>query len=227
MKDTMVALALLSTLALPAVAQDATPWNDLSVGDRVEVTFHSGNTLNGTLVAPDPKFKTIDYAKESVLTLDVSWEYPGVNGTMTVPRKEVKSVRRLRTLDEKTRRRLEEVKKQMAEDAAREAQAKADAPPPPPKPQAKPKPDPAAEEAARKEAEERAKREAEELQRAKDFYAKYPPPYWGPERHTMNIQKKARGQAFTLAEAEFEQGYPGVWDRGRAASAPPAEPKKN
>jgi hypothetical protein len=36
----------------------------------------------------------------------------------------------------------------------------------------------------------------------------------------MNVQKKARAQAFSAAETEFESGYLDLWEKGRAASVP-------
>ena len=47
----------------------------------------------GKLVAPNPKIVSVDYSKESSLTLDVSVEYPGLNGTLTVSRQEIRSLR--------------------------------------------------------------------------------------------------------------------------------------
>ena len=75
-------------------------------------------------------------------------------------------------------------------------------------------------EEERKKAEEKAKLEAELRKKATEFYAKFPSPFWGPERHIMNVQKKARGQALSAAETEFEKDYVELWDAGRAASAP-------
>ena len=83
-----------------------------------------------------------------------------------------------------------------------------------------PAPAPAPDDKAAKEA-------AEELKKAQEFFAKYAPPDWGPERRTMITQKRARGQALSAAERDFDQGY-ALWEKGRAAAAPkPADPKKD
>ena len=212
----MLTLALAPLLAFAAAAQDV-PWGDLALGDRVEVTFQSGNTLSGTLVASSPKTSSLDYSKQASLILDVTWEYPGLNGTMTVPKKEIKSVRKLRVMDEKTRKNLLEMKQRIAGENAKPVEPKVE--PPPPAAEPKPEP-PATSEEERKKAEEKAKLEAELRKKATEFYAKFPSPFWGPERHIMNVQKKARGQALSAAETEFEKDYVELWDAGRAASAP-------
>jgi len=213
----MMTFAFAPLLALAAGAQDVS-WSDLAVGDRIEVTFQSGNTISGSLAATNPKTTSIDYSKESSLVLDVTWEYPGLNGTMTVAKKEVKSLRKLRVMDEKMKRRLLEMKQKLAADNARAAEPKAD--PAPAEPKVEPKPEAPKTDDEKLKAELQAKKDAEERKKAMDFYAKFPSPYWGPERHIVNVQKKARGQALSAAETEFESGYLELWDKGRAASAP-------
>ena len=185
------------TLALALAPQAA---DDLAPGDRIEITFHSGATLAGTLLAPPPK------SDPGSLTLDVTWEYPGVNGTMTVARKEIKSLRTLRALDDKTKQQLAEMKKRIAEDHAK-AQAAKPAPVPAPEPPPIPSPVP----------DDRAKKEAEELQKARDFYAKFPAPDWSEERRNAIRLKKFRGQVPTPAEREFEAGFE-LWEKGRRAT---------
>jgi hypothetical protein len=216
-------LAFLSALASAGAAfgqasgnsQDAS-WKELSVGERVEVTFRSGGTIVGRLVATDPKVKTLDYTKEASLTLDLR-EESGTDGTMTVSKKEVKSVRKLHVDKRPISEILPPPKPKSVED---------------PKPE-KPSPAPSAEPAPKPETDEerqaRLKREEEEKLKAEaiDFYAKFQPPYWGPERHTMNLQKKVRGQAWSAAEAEFEKDYERLWKKGQEASSPKPEPKKD
>jgi len=222
MKKVMLSLALLPALALSAAAQDF-PWNDFAVGDRIEITFRSGGTIGGTLVSANPRVKTVDYAKEASLTLDITMEYPGVNGTMTVQKKEIMAIRKIRDLDEKTRQSISDIKQKIAAENAKAAEKKAaekkvETPEPavqPPK---------GTDEDARKAAEEEAKRKAEELKKkAIEFYAKFPSPYWGPERHTMNEQKKLRGQAWSQAESDFEKGYQELWQLGKDSAPKPAE----
>jgi hypothetical protein len=215
MKKMMMTLALAPLLALAAAAQDVS-WGDLALGDRIEVTFRSGNTISGSLVASNPKVSAIDYSKESTLILDVTWEYPGLNGTMSIPKRDILSLRRLRVMDEKTRQRLIEMKQRIAADRAKSAEPRVE----PVKPAAEPKPNAPKANADAKTLEDTAIKEAEELKKAIDFYAKFPSPYWGPERHTMDVQKKARGQSLSPLEVDFENGYADLWEKGRAASAP-------
>jgi len=206
----MLTLALALTLSFDSpsgLAQDKQePAADgFTPGDRIEITFHSGATITGTIVAPPAK------SDPGSLVLDVTWEYPGVNGTMTVAKKEIKSIRKLRVLDEKTKQKLAEMKKRIAEENARAAEQK-------------PAPKPAVEtpEAPKPEPEDKAKKEAEELKKAKEFYAKVPAPDWSEERRNAIRVKKYRGVVPTPTEREFEAGFE-LWEKGRAAS----EPKKN
>jgi len=214
MKTALLALALLPSLVLPVAAQD-TPWSDFAVGDRVELTFPSGGTIRGTLVTSSPKSTSRDYARESALTLDLTWEYPGLHGTMTVPKTDFKSARKLQPA---------------VKQAGSSSHHPLDRPPGENEkpPGARPV-TPANPPGARADAvpDDKPDKDAEELKKALEFYGKYPPPYWGPDRHTMDVQKKDRGQALTPAERDFEAGYPALWEKGRAASPPnPPEPKK-
>lgn len=210
MKTSLMALLFLPMAVLGAQAQDVA-WSELAQGDRVEITFPSGATLRGTLVAASPRTTRLEVDKETALTLDLTWEYPGLNGTLTVPKKDVKSVRRLQALDQKTLQELERMKKQLA---AENAKAAAEARPAPPPAAAAPKPEPLPGDPPAP------KKEDEDLKKAIEFYNKFAPPFWGPEHHIVDIQKVARGQALSPAESEFEAGYPVLWEKGRAASAP-------
>jgi hypothetical protein len=185
-------MTLLTTLAL-TLFQDAP-------GDRIEITFHSGATIGGTIVAPPPK------AEPGSLTLDVTWEYPGLNGTMTVARKEIRSIRKLQLLDEKTKQKLAEMKRRIAEENAREEKPKPSpvvVTPEPPRPELSPERDP----------------KEEELQKAREFYAKYPAPDWSEERRNAIRLKKFRGQVPTPAERDFEAGFE-LWEKGLKATPP-------
>jgi len=186
---------MMLTLALLA-AQDTSP-DDPAIGDRIEITFHSGSTIVGTLVAPPAK------AEKGSLTLDVTLEYPELNGTMTVPKKEIKGVRKLRGLDPETKKKLAEMKKRIAEENAK-------TPPPKPKPAAtpEPKPEPPVEEPKPKP--------EEELKKAREFYEKFPAPDWSEERYNAIRLKKLRGQLPTPTEREFEAGFE-LWKKGRPA----------
>jgi hypothetical protein len=155
----------------------------------------------------------VDYSREQALTLDLTWEYPGLNGTMTVPKKEFKSVRKLKLLDKEALSAPKPMVRRGEDEKGRPAPVKPVTPPP-----IETKPDPTPGEKADKEADEQKK--------ALEFYGKYPPPYWGPERHTMDLQKQVRGQALSPAERAFEEGYPTLWEKGRAASGLPAAASK-
>src|SRR5262245_44420989 len=78
MKHLTLTLAILTLLSLNAAAQDGP-----APGDRVEITFASGGSVMGTVVAP-PKG-----APTGSLTLDLSSEYAGLQGTLTAPKHDI------------------------------------------------------------------------------------------------------------------------------------------
>jgi len=196
MKKMMMTLSLLAILVAPALAQD-----EPAPGERVEITFASGGTLIGTVVKPKTP------PSEPALTLDLTWEYPGLNGTLTVPSKDIRGLRKLQALDAEAIRKVAELKKQMAQDqATTPAPAKPEAPAavkPAPKPQEDPK----------------AKAAEEELQKAREMYAKFPAPDWSPDRRNAIRLKQYRGQVPTPTEREFDAGYD-LWEKGRNAANP-------
>lgn len=104
-------MTFLPALLLALAAQDDI-YAQLKLGNRIQVTFRHGATLSGTLVAVarDPKIKIdeLDYTKETTLTIDMSWEYPGLTGTMSIPKDQIKEVRKLQALDPTTRKAIEE-----------------------------------------------------------------------------------------------------------------------
>jgi hypothetical protein len=123
-------LILLPFLASAAAAQDDI-WKSLAKGDRVQITFRSGNTILGNLASrpADPRNlpETVDYSTASEVTLDVSLEYPGLNGTMTILKKEIKEIRKLQNLDPATMKRIQEEMKRIQQQAASdEAKRKAE-----------------------------------------------------------------------------------------------------
>jgi hypothetical protein len=189
MKKMLLTLALLPSLAFAAAAQDVT-WKDLAPGDPIQVTLLNGATISGTLVV----------AAESSVTLDLSLEAPSIRGTMTVEKHDLRGFRRL------------QVKVEPKTESVAPPAPKSESPKPvatkPAVPKAEPVPPP----------QEEKDKEAEELKKAIDFYAKFSPPDWGPIRHTLIIQKQARGQTPTPTEREFEEGYPSLWEKGRDAS---------
>src|SRR5262245_29925838 len=115
-------LLVLPLLASVAAAQDDV-WKSLADGDRVQITFRSGNMIMGVLAhrPADPRVKqgATDYSAVNELTIDVSYEYPGLNGTMTVPKKEIKEVRKIQNMDAATMKRVrEELQKIQQQSAA-------------------------------------------------------------------------------------------------------------
>jgi DNA-directed RNA polymerase subunit F len=205
--------ALAALLALPA--QDDV-WKDLKLGDRVQVSFRSGSRITGVLVAKpgDPKVKVadIDYSKASELTLDVTLEFPGLNGSLSVSKKEIKEVRKLEKLDPATLQRLQDELRKVQQAAA-------------------------ADEVARKAAEQRRDQEAQaalesrkdpntaadpgraaaagdldpdRLKKGLELLARFPPPEWGPERVQDITAKAIRKQPITLHEKEFADNI-GLW----------------
>ncbi len=188
----LLPLAVLPFLAFAAAAQDV-PWKDLAPGDPIQVTLLNGATISGTLVAAD-----------SSVTLDLSLEAPSVRGTMTFEKRDLRRVRRLQM--------KVEPKGPGDSGPALPPAPKAESPKPvaakPADPKANPDPPP----------QEDKDKEAEELKKAIEFYNKFSPPDWGPIRHTLILQKQARGQTPTPTEREFEEGYPALWEKGRDAS---------
>jgi hypothetical protein len=170
----------------------------------------------GTLVAPPggPKTTSIDYERASALTLNVSLEYPGLDGTMTTAKTEIRKVRTLQPLTPEQRREIEKQKQRQAEDR-RAALAK---------PPAKPEPEAAPQTPAPKPPAEPNKEEIE-LKKAAEIYKKFPPPDWSPERDNAIRLKSLRGQIPTAQEAEFHQNF-SLWEKGRDAQKAPAEPKR-
>ncbi len=206
---------MIGTLALAGflAAGQETPdevYKRLALGDRVEITLRSGATLTGKLVAPareagEPAAGALDFTKEKALSLDMSIEYPGLSGTMTVRKDQIKSLRKVQNLTPDQVRKLEEEKRKIEEDR------KAPKPPPaapPPAEAEKPKPSP------KPSAEDEAKKKEDQLKKGAALYAKFPPSDWGPDRNAGIRLKLARSQALTPQEREFHEGFP-LWDMHR------------
>ena len=202
-------LLLLPFLATAALAQEDV-WKSLNQGDRVSVTFRSGNQISGQLAAKpsDPRVpqESIDYSKASEITLDVSLEYPGLNGTLSIPRKEVKEIRKLANLDAATMKRIQDeinrIKAQAAaDDAARRAgdaerdklakKAREDAD----------KIDKDLDSAKNKG--QAAVKDLEDLQKGLELLKRFPPGQYGPETAKAVADKALRKQPVTPAETEF------------------------
>jgi hypothetical protein len=158
--------------------------------------FHSEDRLDEALT----KFRAgadgdgVDYSKESSLTIDLGLEYPGLDGTMTVPKTEIRGLRKLQNLDEATLRRLQEEKKRVKdemqkdearrreEESARVKRAEQDA-----SAAAKAQADADAAKNELKSAVDKADR----IQKGMALLKKFPPPTWGPEK-AAEIGKKAQ-----------------------------------
>jgi hypothetical protein len=215
-----LALALLPLLA--ASAQDDF-WKGLSLGDRVQVTFRSGNSLTGTLtfVSADPKAKVdaLDYAKETAVSLDLSWEYPGLNGTMTIPKREIKEIRKLEKLDAAALKALQEQKKKIEKDLElqnRKNREESD------------RREKEALEAAKQVAEREAMKaklsgqagdvtqKLERMKKGLELLAKFPPPAWGKEKLSEIARKAQLKIPVSQQENEFVQNYD-FWVEARNA----------
>lgn len=182
-----ISLLLLPLLASFAMAQDD-PWKSLTKGDRVQVMFRSGNTILGNLTGKpiDPRLAPgpIDYSAASEITIDVSLEYPGLNGTMTIPKKEIKEIRKLGNLDAATMKKIQEemqrIQKQAAEDEKARKAAEGD----------RDKAGKAAREAADKADKDAAGdkdkgaqllKDFQDLQKGKEYLQRFPPDKYGPQ----------------------------------------------
>jgi hypothetical protein len=229
-------LLVLPFLAASAWGQAEDVYKNLSLGDRVQITFRSGGTITGNLdvnpVGQKPKPKVegapeepVDFTKETGLTINLSWEYPGLDGTMTILKKEIKEVKKLQTLDKETMDRLKKQKAQIHKDLEiqnaqnkadakkrdKEAHAAAD------KMNAKDKADLDATTKAADEA--RQKKEAEE---ALKLLQKFPPDAgWGPKKLEEIQQKSTRkNSVITPDETDFMKNYQ-QWVKAKDALAKP------
>lgn len=202
-------LLLLPLLASLASAQDD-PWKSLAKGDRVQVMFRSGNTILGALTAKpaDPRVAPgpIDYSGVSEITIDVSLEYPGLNGTMTIPKKEIKEIRKLGNLDAAAMKKIQEemqrIQKQAAADEAARKAAEGQ----------RDKASKEAREAAEKAAEEAAGdkdkgaqllKDFQDLQKGKELLQRFPPEKYGPQTLKDMADMAVRKQPVPVDMREF------------------------
>jgi len=202
-------LLLLPFLASTLAAQDDL-WKTLSKGDRVAVTFRSGNMIQGQLTAKpaDPRIPEapLDFSQMSEITLDVSLEYPGLNGTLSIPRKEIKEIRKLQNMDKATLERINaeiaRIRQQAAADeSARRAFENE-------KDSALKKARAAAEKLDKSSADLKNKgaaalKDLEDLQKGLDLLKKFPPGQYGPNTAKDVADKALRKQPVTALESEF------------------------
>lgn len=206
MKYSLLILPLLASLAS---AQDDV-WKSLAKGDRVQITFRTGNTILGNLDSKpgDPRVKigAIDYSTADEITLDLSLEYPGLNGTMSIMKKEIKEIRKLQALDPATMRRIQdELKRIQAQTAADEASRRASE-------GDRDKAAKAAREAAdklnekakgEKEKGEALLKEFEELQKGNELLKRFPPDKYGPQSLKEMADMAVRKQPVPADLREF------------------------
>jgi len=202
-------LLLLPLLASVAFAQDD-PWKTLTKGDRVQITFRSGNSIMGNLAnkPADPRVPpgAIDYAAVTEVTIDVSLEYPGLNGTMTIPKKEIKEIRKLGNLDAASMKKIQEemlrMKKQAEADEAARKASEAD----------RDKTAKAAREAADKADKENSGdkekgaqllKDFNDLQEGKKLLQRFPPEKYGPQTLKDMADMAVRKQPVPLDMREF------------------------
>jgi len=190
----MLTLGLLSVLVGSAAAQDAPP-GDPAPGDRIEITFASGGTVIGILVAP------ARHAPPASWTLDLASEFPGLVGTLTVPKHDIQKIRKLRIVQQPRVCDLG-LNFRTPDPVQRKPATAAVAPDPAPS-------QPPADDAARKT--------DEEMRKAREMYARFPSPDWSPERYNMIRVKQYRGQLPTPMEREFAQAFD-LWVKGRDAA---------
>ena len=238
----MKALVAALVLALPSLAsaQEGTqdPLKELKVGDRVELTLRTGFSIQGQIIATDPKVTALD--KMPVITVDVSWEYPELKGHLGVERIHIKSARKLpkltaAELEARDKLRRDALKKMDLEDAARRARmAETDL-----------EVEKAKKAAEKKDKVEKSKGAGADLEakaamikKGADLYARFSPSDgWGPDKAKDIAQKAVAKVPPTTDELDFMNNIE-VWlqyqsylkEKEKAVEeekpAPAPEPKK-
>ncbi|HXX93379.1 MAG TPA: hypothetical protein VEN81_07080 [Planctomycetota bacterium] len=230
-------LWMLPFLAAPAWGQAEDVYKSLALGDRVQITFRSGGTITGNLDvnpigqkakprADGQPEEALDYTKETSLTINLSWEYPGLTGTMTILKTEIKDLKKLQILDRETLDRLRKQKALIQKDLARQndqlrkdsIKRDKDAQAEVAKMEAKSK----SENDALAQAAEDAKK-AKLAEEGQKLLKKFPPDGgWGPQK-LEDIQRRSSQKlsVITPDEMEFVQSYQ-LWVRARDAVATPA-----
>jgi hypothetical protein len=202
--------------------------------------FHSEDRLDEALI----KFRAgtdgdgIDYTREAMLTLDISLEYPGLDGTMSVLKTEIRELRKLQRLDDATLKRLQEEKRKAREELAREEATRRED-------------ERKRTERFKEEAEQGAKdradaeatsnelkariAEAERIGKGLDLLKRFPPPTWGPERMDEISRKGTSKLPVSVDERDFAKNYD-LWleglrykqeqDKNKTKEAPKEAPKE-
>jgi hypothetical protein len=152
----------------------------------------------------------VDYTKETHVTLDMGYEYPGLNGTMTLAKRDIKEIRPLQKLDQVTLQRLAEEKARIRREleVQNETRRKAE--------DARDEKAKEALEAAEKEEKTKgavgnelqaAVEKAERIQKGREYLKKFPPPEWGPERLKQIANKGLTRIPVTVDERQFSEVY--------------------
>ncbi|HZE97650.1 MAG TPA: hypothetical protein VE981_11535 [Planctomycetota bacterium] len=214
-------LLILPFLASTLAAQDDI-WKNLAKGDRVQLTFRSGNMITGQIAnrPADPRLPQdkLDLSQASEVTLDVSLEYPGLNGTLTILRKEVKEIRKLQNLDAATEKRIREeiqrIQQQSSLDEALRRQQEAD------RDMDARKAREAATKIDKSSLDAKAKGEAavkdfDDIQKGLDLLKRFPPDKWGPQVFSQVADKATLKIPVTPDERDFmnETTYK-LWQKG-------------
>jgi len=203
------ALMILPFLASAAGAQDDL-WKQLQKGDRVSITFRSGNAISGQLASKPADPRTPpgpeDYSTATQITLDVSLEYPGLNGTLTIPKKEIKDIRKLQNMDAATEKRIREeiarIQKQTAADEAARQSSEADRQKAAMKAKAdREKIDEASADAKNKG--QAAVKDLEDIQKGMELLKRFPPDKFGPQTAKEVADKSLLKIPVTPDEREF------------------------
>jgi hypothetical protein len=173
-----------------------------------QVGLHTAERLTASLARLRARLEEekVDFTKEAFLTLDVRLEYPGLNGTMSISKKDIREVRKLQKLDEATRKRLEEEHRKIkeiqdAEEAARRdaeakksEEAKADVE----------KADKEAAEAAAKADEGKALLDkAEKIKAQEELLKSFPPDVWTEEKKQGILNKSQAKLPISTEERTF------------------------
>ena len=202
-------LLLLPLLASVASAQDDV-WKMLADGDRVQITFRSGNMIMGTLshrpVDPRLKQAATDYSTVSELTVDVSLEYPGLNGTMTVPKKEIKEVRKIQSMDAATMKRVREELQRIQQQAASDEAARKASESEREKIAASAREKSIKEEESGKADKEKGAvllKDFQDLQKGKELLQRFPPEKYGPQTLKEAVEMGIRRQPVPTDMRDF------------------------
>src|SRR5262245_15568990 len=230
MKYTLLVLPLLASVA--SAQEDV--WKLLADGDRVQITFRSGNMVMGTLARRpvDPRVKppATDYSTVTELTIDVSLEYPGLNGTMTVPKKEIKEVRKIQSMDPTTMKRVrEELQRIQQQSAADEAARKSSEAEREKVASAARDKFIKAEESnkADKDKESKILKDCDDLKKGKELLSRFPPYKFCPQTLKEMADMAVRKQPVPLEYREFaDPEVQRLWNMALSASKEGKAPEK-